>query len=94
MLTLTENARTVVKGLTDQALDPNYGGLRISTTDAGANFAITLAPAPEPTDEIVENEGVRVFIADEATKTLSDKLLDAQIEDEGGVRFAIRESGV
>jgi hypothetical protein len=37
----------------------------------------------------VESSGARVFLEENAAVVLSDKVLDAQVDDEGAVRFAI-----
>ena len=58
MLTLTDNASTVVKTITGQTETPVEGGLRISGDDLDArNFAVAVAPAPETTDAVVEQDG-------------------------------------
>jgi iron-sulfur cluster assembly protein len=90
MLTLTENARTIVKNIAEQTPGVDEGGLRISSTDpAGSEFAVAVAPTAEPNDEIVESSGARVFLEEHAAVALSDKVLDAQVDGEGAVRFTI-----
>lgn len=89
MLTLTENASSLIKNLAEQTSVAD-AGLRISTTDADStNFAVDFTPAPEPTDQVVENAGARVFLEQNAATALSDKVLDAQVDAEGAVRFAV-----
>ncbi len=89
MLTLTENASTVVKTLVDQQ-DDAVGGLRISQ-DAPDSPALHVIPtqAPLPGDQVVEESGARVFLEETAAITLDDKVLDAQVDDKGGVQFTI-----
>lgn len=92
MLTLTENASVLIKNLTDQTVVADDAGLRISSTDGGGrNLSVDLTPAPEPTDEVVESAGARVFLEENAAVALSDKVLDAQLDGEGAVRFAITD---
>jgi Fe-S cluster assembly iron-binding protein IscA len=94
MLTLTENASNIVKTIAAQNAAADDAGLRISSSDAeGADFAVTLTPAPEPRDEVVESDGARVFLEEIAAAALSDKVLDAQVDDAGAVRFAIAVAG-
>ncbi|GAB3618719.1 hypothetical protein GCM10027416_32760 [Okibacterium endophyticum] len=91
MLTLTENASTIVKTIATQTTGTEDGGLRISSSqdpDAG-DFAVAVAGAPESGDEIVESSGARVFLEENAAVQLSDKVLDAEVNAEGAVRFAI-----
>ena len=92
MLTLTENASVLIKNRTDQTVVADDAGLRISSTDAGGhNLSVDLTPAPEPTDEVVESAGARVFLEENAAVALSDKVLDAQLDGDGAVRFAITD---
>ncbi len=89
MLTLTENASTVVKTLLDQT-GADQAGLRISQ-DAPDSPALHVIPseAPQPGDQVVEEAGARVFLEEIAAETLDDKILDAQVDDNGGVQFTI-----
>ncbi len=89
MLTLTENASTVVKTLVDQT-GGNEAGLRISQ-DAPDSPALHVIPteAPQPGDQVLEEDGARVFLEETAAQTLDDKILDAQVDDGGGVQFTI-----
>ena len=63
MLTLTENANNVVKTIVEQASGSSEAGLRISQ-DAPDSPALHVMPtdAPQPGDQIVEEEGARVFL--------------------------------
>lgn len=90
MLTLTENASAVVKSILDQTGGDEEAGLRISQDTADAT-ALQVAPAesPHPGDQVVEEEGARVFLEQTAAQTLDDKVLDAQVDQSGGVQFAI-----
>ena len=91
MLTLTENASTVVKTLTARG-GTDESGLRISSQspESGA-FAVEVASAPQTADTVVETEGARVFLEPNAAEELADKVLDADVSAEGGVRFTITE---
>ena len=90
MLTLTENASTVVRTLVDQTGAADQAGLRISQ-DAPDSPALHVIPteAPQPGDQVVEEDGARVFLEEVAAVTLDDKVLDAQVDDRGGVQFTI-----
>ena len=92
MLTLTENASTVVKGIAEQI--PEATGLRI-TADAAqpASFDVAPAASPEPGDEVVEQEGATVYLDGGASVQLDDKILDATIDQEGRVEFALAAQG-
>ena len=65
MLTLTENASAAIKNLTDQKAVTADGGLRISTADdSTGSLKVELTPTPEPTDQLVEDAGARVFLGE------------------------------
>lgn len=90
MLTLTDTATKVVKNIVSQNPDAEAAGLRINGTPDGLpDFALSIAQAPAAGDSIVEVEGARVFLDPTAAVALDDKVLDADIDDEGAVTFAI-----
>jgi iron-sulfur cluster assembly protein len=39
----------------------------------------------------VENAGARVFLEGHAAEVLADKVLDAELDDDGKVRFAVTD---
>lgn len=90
MLTLTENASTVVKTIVAQTSQTQEAGLRISQ-DAEDSAALHVMPtdAPQPGDQVLEDAGARVFLEENAAVTLDDKVLDAQVDESGGVQFSI-----
>ncbi len=90
MLTLTENASTIVKDITTQSGLAETAGLRI-TSEAAAEptFAIAAAEAPEPGDQTVEQDGATVYLDESAAALLDDKVLDAAVDPAGKVEFAL-----
>jgi len=88
MLTLTENASTIVKDITTQ--QPDSTGLRI-TADAAPEpaFAVSTAPAPEDGDQVVEQDGATVYLDGAAAGELDDKVLDAAVDEGGQVQFSL-----
>ncbi|HEX7161807.1 MAG TPA: Fe-S cluster assembly protein HesB [Trebonia sp.] len=93
MLVLTEAAAEVVKSVTDTPQAPDGTGLRItqSDTEPGTAGALQLAAAATPGagDQIVETAGARVFLDQQAALYLDDKVLDAEVDTEGKVRFTL-----
>jgi len=87
MLTLTDTASAVVSNIVGQSTESETGGLRINQEGAQLNLSIAEAPAAE--EVVVENAGARVFLANGAAEALDDKVLDAHVEQDGSVRFAI-----
>ncbi|WP_411721727.1 Fe-S cluster assembly protein HesB [Mycetocola sp.] len=90
MLTLTENASTIVRTITTQTAGSEESGLRISSAaPESADLSVAVAESPEPLDEVVEVAGARVFLEENAAAVLNDKILDAQVDEKGAVRFAV-----
>jgi Fe-S cluster assembly iron-binding protein IscA len=78
VLTLTENARTAVRTLTERAgLPDETGGLRIAEQDAGG-FELALVPEPVPGDDVVAESGARVYVDPRTSLSLSDQRLDVE----------------
>lgn len=94
MLTLTENASTIVKDITTQPGFAETAGLRISSESADEpSFAISAAEAPEPGDRTVEQNGATLYLDQGAAVMLEDKVLDAAVDPEGKVEFALALQG-
>ncbi|WP_327084928.1 Fe-S cluster assembly protein HesB [Nonomuraea sp. NBC_01738] len=92
MLTLTPTAAQAIRDLTSSAPEPAQSGVRISSQGEGAgSLTLSLATAPEPTDEVVETGGARVYLDPVAASVLDDKSLDAGADDQGGVAFLVTE---
>jgi len=90
MLTLTENAQTAVKSIVSNGPEAETAGLRIhGGDDATAGFALSVVAAPEEADTVVDDAGARVFLDEGAAVALDDQVLDAQVDDTGGVRFGL-----
>ena len=89
MLTLTENASTIVRDITTQPGLAETAGLRITAEDEPMSFAIAPAEAGEPADHVVEQAGATVYLDPEAATLLDDKILDAAVDDAGQVEFAL-----
>ena len=91
MLVLTHDAATIIRSIVDQSEVPDEGGLRIAAREVEgdeATLELSVADQPDTSDEVVEQEGAHVFLEPIAAEALSDKVLDASVED-GGVRFTL-----
>lgn len=93
MLTLTENAQTIITGIVDGAQVPQTGGIRIAQDAQGEGLAVTVAELPEVQDQVVEAAGAKVFLDQSAAVALDDKVLDASATADGRVDFAINPAG-
>ncbi len=96
MLTLTDNAADAVKTIA-QATEgmPDESGLRIQAEAAGdgqMGFGLALADGPAEEDQVIEEDGARVFLGPEAAVYLDDKVLDASIVGDK-VQFSLTEQG-
>ncbi|GAB2757202.1 iron-sulfur cluster biosynthesis family protein [Nocardioides salsibiostraticola] len=95
MLTLTENASTIVQQITSQPAQPgqpDVAGLRI-TTAGETDLSIQAAEQPEPTDQVVEQAGATLYLDEASAQMLDDKILDAAVDEQGGVEFALALQG-
>lgn len=88
MLTLTENACSIVKRYTDHPETPDDAGLRITST-AAAQLAVTTADTPVAGDQLVEQDGARVYLDAGAAQQLDDKVLDAGVDETGNIQFGL-----
>ena len=95
LLALTDNAVEAVKSIVSSSDEASEtGGLRMVAERAGAqaNFELSVVPLPAEDDEVIEEQGVRVFLEQEAASLLDDKVLDAKVEQDQ-VAFTIADKG-
>lgn len=92
MLALTNDAAEIIRGIVDQSpLEEDDAGLRIAarpTSETEATLEMSLIDEPDVSDELIEHEGARVYLEPLAAEALTDKVLDASVEEEG-IRFTI-----
>lgn len=98
MLTLTPMASEAIRKLTEQVpTQDDSAGVRIAPGAApggeGAALELSLVEAPESSDQTIDDHGATVYLEPEAAELLDDKVLDAELRDEG-VAFEVREQGV
>ena len=84
MITLTDNAQTAVRTLSQDPETPENAGLRITPGNEG--LQLTLVAEPVPGDALINHGGARVFVEPQTAKLLDEATLDAQVED-GAVNF-------
>jgi iron-sulfur cluster assembly protein len=97
MLVLTEAAAQVVKSVTSTPQAPGGAGLRIAPsapepTDASA-LKVNVAAGPGENDQVIDAAGARVFLEPQAAAFLEDKVLDAQIDEQGKAHFSLGVQG-
>jgi Fe-S cluster assembly iron-binding protein IscA len=86
MLTLTDNATTIVKSITAQ---PGAKALRISSEAGTDGLAVATATDPQSADQVVEQDGATVFLDEGAAQQLDDKILDAAVDAAGNLQFSL-----
>lgn len=92
MLTLTSGAVQVIRTVTANPELPPETGIRIASGVNGSEaLSLSVAPAPEEGDQVVEEEGARVYLEPTAAILLDDKTLDAEVDPKGDVAFTIGE---
>jgi Fe-S cluster assembly iron-binding protein IscA len=96
MITLTENARTAIRRLTapEQCGLPPGAGMRIAATEGqpehrGLDLGLAVTARPEPVDEVVDDQGARVFLEPGAARTLGEQTLDARFDQTHHVEFFV-----
>jgi len=98
MLVLTEAAAEVVKSVTSTTQAPEGAGLRISSSapDSGSpdsenpgSLQVTAAAGPGDSDQVIEAAGAFVYLEPQAAAYLADKVLDAEVDEEGNAHFTL-----
>jgi iron-sulfur cluster assembly protein len=85
MLTLTESAKEMVRDMIAAGNAPEGSGLRISSAhdeDGGPALSLELADAPFEGDQVVEDDGTRLFLEPAAASLLDDKILGAEAHED------------
>jgi iron-sulfur cluster assembly protein len=78
VLTLTNQAQTAVRTLTQDPQAPESAGLRIAAGNEGLELMVVAEPAPG--DSLIDDGGARVFVDSGAAELLEEQILDAQVE--------------
>ncbi|HYY63754.1 MAG TPA: iron-sulfur cluster biosynthesis family protein [Gaiellaceae bacterium] len=93
LLALTDSAVQAVKDIVASSNElSETGGLRLVAEREGveANLQLSIVPLPAEDDEVIEEQGARVFLEPEAASLLDDKILDASVE-QNQIAFAISD---
>ncbi|PZG19433.1 adhesin [Micromonospora craterilacus] len=91
MLTMTDNAVLVIRDLATQQDVADGGGVRIAADTAAGSLSVELVAAPIDGDQVVDNQGARIFLDSDAADLLGDASVDATVDDEGIVQFGFTE---
>ena len=90
MLTLTDQASIVIRALAERTDAPADAGLRIATPPNGdEGLVVSTAASPVQGDQVIESDGARVFLEQNAAMILEDQTLDARVDESGRVEFVL-----
>ena len=89
MLTMTQTAAEAVKQIVARVPQVEDGGVRIRDAGNDTGFELSVAGDPQPLDTVVVTDGARVFLDQTAATALDDRVLDAELAEDGSVRFAL-----
>lgn len=87
MLALTENMTDIVKRLAEEV--PEISGLRIAAEADDQSLSVSPADHAEQDDQIIEQDGATIYVDGSASELLADKVLDAGVDEEGNIQFAL-----
>ncbi|MFE9188928.1 adhesin [Micromonospora sp. NPDC007208] len=91
MLTMTDNAVLVIRDLANQQDVAEDGGVRIAADTEAGSLTVELVPEPVQGDRVVDNQGARIFLDEDAAELLGDASVDATVDDEGIIQFGFTE---
>jgi iron-sulfur cluster assembly protein len=94
MLTVTKRAAALLKAAKFAEGATEHAGIRIRrglTTSGSGKLAVgfAISPGPDPSDEQVEQDGLRIFVQDELVEALDGRTLDIR-DTEGEVELVFR----
>lgn len=92
MLGISTEAAEAINQIAAETEAPDDAGIRITAqpvSDKEFSLSLSLAPAPDESDEVVEEEGAQVFVEPQLADFLDDKVLDAAVVGEE-VQFSLR----
>ncbi len=95
MLTITTEAAQAINAIVGSSPMPQ-GGLKISAkpvSDSESTLELSVVESPAEDDQVIEDQGTRVFLEQLASDYLEDKVLDAEVEGEQ-IRFTLQDQGL
>lgn len=91
MLMITPAAIEAVRSITSAEGTPEDAGLRISTTDDAETLQLAVAAGPAEQDQVLDAEGSRIFLDQQAAEFLDDKILDTGLAPNGQGTFVLAQ---
>jgi Fe-S cluster assembly iron-binding protein IscA len=90
MLTLTDEAHQAVRDISRSSVPSHVPGLRICRRADRPAFSVTRAVVPEATDQVIEHDGARVFLAPVAALRFEESILDVRRDRHDRLQFVVR----
>lgn len=81
MMTMTKDAATLVRRLTDQATSGAEAGLRIIIDPIHHSLSMRISHSPTPADQLHTRDRARVFLSPAAARKVGSRTLHAEITD-------------
>jgi hypothetical protein len=82
VLTLNPPAIEAIRILTGKPGLPSSSGLRIVHGDTAGGIELFITPQPGTGDQVIETDGVRVFLHADVATMLSNRSLGAEISED------------
>ncbi|MFI0450368.1 hypothetical protein [Actinomadura sp. 6N118] len=79
---MTGTAVEAIRILTHKPGLSEDSGLRIVHHDSAGGLELSIAPGPDAEDEVIETDGVRVFLQTTAARMLGGRALNAEIAED------------
>jgi Fe-S cluster assembly iron-binding protein IscA len=86
MLRLSDKAVEILKEARSDVGASEDAGVRLNSVPNGRDIGkvrIEFTEQPEPGDEVFEESGLRVYLANQLVEPLSERVLDAEMTPEG-----------
>ncbi|KQV69993.1 hypothetical protein ASC64_09415 [Nocardioides sp. Root122] len=90
MLTLSADAHKAVAAISRSTAPHHAPGLRICRRADRPTFSVKRAVAPVETDQVVEHDGARVFLAPIAALRFNDSVLHVRRDELNRLQFVVR----
>lgn len=81
MITLTDEAASLIADLVSDSDQPDSAGLRLGADPILGSLAMSLSPEPQVDDVVVGHNGALLFLASTVADRLAGQTLQAQVED-------------
>ncbi|WP_330230519.1 hypothetical protein OHA40_31925 [Nocardia sp. NBC_00508] len=91
MLMITPAAIEAVRSITSADGTPEDAGLRISTADGAETLQLAVSAGPAEQDQVLNAEGSRIFLDEQAAAFLDDKILDTGLDSNGQGTFVLAQ---